>query len=65
VASLWRVEDLATATLMEKFYRELGDGAALPDALATAQRALIDDPDKAHPFYWAGFSLVGEARGSL
>ncbi|MEJ2548468.1 MAG: CHAT domain-containing protein, partial [Gemmatimonadota bacterium] len=65
VASLWRVEDLATATLMEKFYRELGDGVALPDALAAAQRALIDDPDKAHPFYWAGFSLVGEARGSL
>jgi len=65
VASLWRVEDLATATLMEKFYRELGDGVGLADALAIAQRSLIDDPDTAHPFYWAGFSLVGEARGSL
>ncbi len=65
VASLWRVEDLATATLMEDFYRELDEGAPLVDALATAQRTLIDDPATAHPFYWAGFSLVGEARGSL
>ena len=65
VASLWRVEDLATATLMEDFYRELDAGAPLVEALATAQRTLIDDPATAHPFYWAGFSLVGEARGSL
>jgi CHAT domain-containing protein len=65
VASLWRVEDLATATLMEEFYRELGAGAPMSGALATAQRSLIDDSSTAHPFYWAGFSLVGEARGSL
>jgi CHAT domain-containing protein len=65
VASLWRVEDLATADLMESFYRELGEGAPLVDALATAQRTLIQDSHAAHPFYWAGFSLVGEARGSL
>jgi len=65
VASLWRVEDLATAELMESFYRELGERAPLIDALATAQRTLIQDSNAAHPFYWAGFSLVGEARGSL
>jgi CHAT domain-containing protein len=65
VASLWRVEDLATAELMRRFYRELGDGASFSDALTIAQRALLHDPDTAHPFYWAGFSLVGETRGSL
>jgi len=65
VASLWRVEDLATAELMERFYRELREGLPVVDALATAQRALILDPNAAHPFYWAAFSLVGEARGSL
>jgi CHAT domain-containing protein len=65
VASLWRVEDLATARLMERFYQGLVTGRPLPEALAEAQRALIADPATAHPFYWAGFSLVGESRGSL
>lgn len=65
VASLWRVEDLATAALMEDFYRELHERGPIVDALATAQRTLIGDSATAHPFYWAGFALVGEARGSL
>jgi CHAT domain-containing protein len=62
LASLWRVEDLATARLMERFYADLLSGASLPEALAASQRSLIRDQDTAHPFYWAGFSLVGEAR---
>jgi CHAT domain-containing protein len=65
VASLWRVEDLATAQLMETFYRELDRGAPIVHALATAQRTLISEANAKDPFYWAGFSLVGEARGSL
>lgn len=65
VASLWRVEDLATAELMQRFYVRLGEGISFSDALADAQRALLEDPDTEHPFYWAGFSLVGETRGSL
>ena len=62
LASLWRVEDLATARLMERFYADLLSGASPPEALAASQRSLIRDQDTAHPFYWAGFSLVGEAR---
>ena len=65
VASLWRVEDLATAQLMQSFYRELDQGAPIVDALANAQRTLIKEAKAKDPFYWAGFSLVGEARGSL
>ena len=62
LASLWRVEDLATARLMEEFYQQLGSGFAPVNALAAAQRSLILEADTSHPFYWAGFSLVGEAR---
>ena len=65
LASLWRVEDLATARLMERFYEGVETGASLPGALAASQRTLIHDQDTAHPYYWAGFSLVGEARDSL
>ena len=50
---------------METFYRELDRGAPIVDALATAQRTLISEANAKDPFYWAGFSLVGEARGSL
>jgi CHAT domain-containing protein len=25
-----------------------------------AQRALMDDPDTSHPYYWSGFAIVGD-----
>lgn len=64
VASLWRVEDLATARLMERFYRTVEAGEPFADALVAAQRSLLDDPATAHPFFWAGFALVGEGGAS-
>jgi CHAT domain-containing protein/tetratricopeptide (TPR) repeat protein len=61
VATLWPVEDWATAALMERFYGD-GDVAGEPArALAAAQRALLTTPTTAHPFYWAGFVAVGGA----
>lgn len=62
VATLWPVEDRATAVLMERFYEALGSGADPARALAQAQRALIAAPATAHPFFWAGFVSVGGAR---
>jgi CHAT domain-containing protein/Tfp pilus assembly protein PilF len=58
VATLWPVADVATARLMERFYRELFTGRSEAEALALAQRAAVRDPKLAHPFYWAGFTLV-------
>jgi CHAT domain-containing protein len=63
LASLWQVEDLATAELMQRFYRHLTAGMSLAGSLAAAQRELIANPDTAHPFYWAGFVLVGAGGG--
>ena len=59
VASLWRVEDEATAELMEAFYVRYADGASARDALASAQRRLLSERRTASPFYWAGFVLIG------
>ena len=59
VATLWPVQDLATARFMQRFYEGLARGQAEADALAEAQRAALRDPRTAHPFYWAGFSLAG------
>ncbi len=62
VATLWPVDDWATAVLMERYYGA-GDVAADPArALAEAQRVLLAAPATAHPFYWAGFVSAGGER---
>ena len=62
VATLWPVEDRASADLMERFYERFTAGADPVAALAAAQRTLLAVPATAHPFYWAGFVDVGGAR---
>jgi CHAT domain-containing protein len=68
VLSLWPVDDVSTALLMEGFYGHLaaGEGAAL--ALRRAQEALRTwqsledgrrDQPYAHPYYWAPFCFFG------
>ncbi|MEJ2204219.1 MAG: CHAT domain-containing protein [Gemmatimonadota bacterium] len=65
LASLWQVEDLATAELMQRFYRHLVAGMGMNRALAEAQRELLSNPDTAHPFYWAAFQLLGLGSGGV
>jgi CHAT domain-containing protein len=65
VASLWQVQDLATARLMENFYRGVLEAELPPaEALREAQLAILEEPDGAFafPYYWAGFVLQGEWR---
>jgi CHAT domain-containing protein len=65
--SLWRVEDQATASMMDRFYEGLLQGQRKPAALRQAQLALLSgDEGEAyrHPFFWAPFFLIGD-RGEL
>jgi CHAT domain-containing protein len=58
VGTLWQVDDVATTALMLEFYQqflEVGAG----EALRRAQLALRKDPSRAHPYYWAAFTLFG------
>jgi CHAT domain-containing protein len=61
LASLWQVNDVSTATLMQVFYQQLTAQPAMEKAevLRTAQLALLHDSQFQHPFYWASFVLVG------
>jgi len=43
---------------MERFYEELATGRSEAEALARAQQASLREPTMAHPFFWAGFTLV-------
>jgi len=61
VASLWKVDDRATAELMKLFYRRmLRDGLNPAAALRSAQIDMWKQPRWAAPYYWAGFTLQGE-----
>lgn len=59
VASLWKVDDLATSELMTAFYANLKK-ADKRDALRDAQ--LATRKKFAHPYFWAAFYLTGSAR---
>lgn len=61
MASLWRVDDEATAQLMRKFYEGmLRDGKTPAAALGEAQRWMQGQQKWREPYYWAGFVLQGE-----
>jgi CHAT domain-containing protein/tetratricopeptide (TPR) repeat protein len=61
VASLWTVDDYATANLMKLFYqRMLKDGMPAGAALRAAQLEFSKDKRWASPYFWAGFVLQGE-----
>src|SRR5262245_25300877 len=61
VASLWEVNDIATAELMKRFYRRmLQDGMRPAAALRAAQIEMWKRPQWQSPFYWGGFILQGE-----
>ncbi|MFN7948530.1 MAG: tetratricopeptide repeat protein [Blastocatellia bacterium] len=63
VASLWQVDDLATAELMKRFYRGmLKENLRPAAALRAAQLELSQQKRWAAPYYWAAFTLQGEWR---
>ena len=66
VVSQWKVESASTRDLMVNFHRSLiSPGSkqtrlAKSDALRHAALKLMRNPETSHPFYWAGFVLVGD-----
>ena len=66
VASLWEVNDEATAELMQRFYRHMVQDKLPPStALALTQSEFRRHQEKRlrNPYYWAGFELYGEWMG--
>jgi CHAT domain-containing protein len=59
VVSQWKVESASTTELMTAFHRGLAQGGGKAGHLRQASLELLRQPRFAHPFYWAGFVLVG------
>ena len=70
VASLWDVDDEATAILMSRFYENLASGGGKGDTLEALRRAQLSvlrlERDGMRPYedpiYWAAFELIGDFR---
>jgi CHAT domain-containing protein len=69
VVSQWKVEAASTRDLLVGFHRSLNPQAGRRTAKATtaedlrqAALKLRRSPETSHPFYWAGFVLVGDGR---
>ena len=61
VASLWKVDDEATAELMKRFYTNmLQVGMTPPAALRAAQNSIRQEPQWSAPYYWAAFTMQGD-----
>jgi CHAT domain-containing protein len=69
VASQWKVESASTTRLMVEFHRNLrsrmqnpGARMSKAKALQLASLKLLKSTEYQHPFYWAGFVLVGDGN---
>lgn len=60
LATLWPVDDAASAALMESFYRHLRQGQSPASALQTAQMEISQQEKWKAPYYWAGYTLIGD-----
>ena len=61
VASLWKVDDRATAILMADFYEGMLQNGMTPSAaLRSAKLKMMRNKQWSAPYYWAGFVLQGE-----
>lgn len=67
VASQWKVDSASTARLMIDFHKRMRGEGATPGrnkatALQQAAMSLMKDPRYRHPYFWAGFVMIGENR---
>lgn len=66
MASHWPAPDdfNATERLISEMFR-VGTAQDIGQALRSSQRQLMDDANTSHPFYWGGFSIIGDAARPL
>jgi CHAT domain-containing protein/tetratricopeptide (TPR) repeat protein len=66
VASLWEVNDRASAELMQHFYTRMLSARRSPSgALRDAQQWMRRNQRRRHPYYWAGWTVLGSETESV
>lgn len=64
IMTLWSVNDNTSAQLMKCFYKNLASNTSKDVSLNNARLEYIENTDliHAHPYYWAGYVLIGDNR---
>jgi CHAT domain-containing protein/Tfp pilus assembly protein PilF len=62
VMTLWPVDGAATANLMKAYYDRLARGGGRSEAMRQVQLAMLHQPGREHPYYWASFIVSGVDR---
>jgi CHAT domain-containing protein len=62
VATLWKVDDAATADFMKKFYSHFSRGETPASALRKAQLQMQRQTNWSEPYYWAAFVIQGDYK---
>lgn len=62
LTTLWKTDDRAGATLTKAFFKGISEGEATELALQHARQHWLSQSDNLHnhPYYWAGFVLIGK-----
>jgi CHAT domain-containing protein len=69
ISTLWKVNDRATAQVLQSFYQSLLANQSAAASLRQAQLAWLDDPSVRSslksPYYWSGFTYWGAEQQAL
>jgi len=64
-STLWKINDAASAEIMDGYYRQLSKGKTKDVALQTAKLDYIKsnkDTNLSHPYYWSAFVVSGNTE---
>jgi CHAT domain-containing protein len=59
--TLWSVSDQSSSSIMNAFFEKIEKGTLEPKALRQAKLDYLKNADEltSHPYYWAGYSFIG------
>lgn len=62
IVTQWEVPDKSSSVIMSNFYKYLSKGHPVDAALQRSKINYLEtaDPMRLHPYYWSGYSVVGD-----
>ncbi|MBM3436215.1 MAG: CHAT domain-containing protein, partial [Bacteroidetes bacterium] len=61
IMTLWEIEDISSADIMNKFYQNLKKGNNIGEALRNSKIEYLTEADQlhTHPYFWAAYVQIG------